>query len=522
MMLQEKNLVVPPESEKSLSTDEVCNPKYARKAKILKQVDELARSTTFASRMARYFHQLDRKNMRFLVPEGCRILDLGCGNGDLLAAMNPASGVGVDFSPEVVRVARESHPGLTFHEFDIEGPELSTLVNDGPFDVIILSDTIGYLNEGQGTIETLHQLCHKDTLLIASYYAHRWEPILCIAEYLGYKAPQGALNHIAPADIAHFFELADFDVVKQERRILIPMRLFGIGNFVNRWLSFLPLVRRLNIRNYTVGRSQRHRSAQALSVSVVIPCRNEKDNIEAAVERLPEFGRDLEVVFVEGHSNDGTYAEIERVAQKYAGRRKIVYGRQDGVGKGDAMRKGFSLATGDVLMILDGDLTVRPEDMPKFYNALMSGKGDLINGSRLVYPMDDDAMRFLNHIANSLFAWIFSWLLNQRITDTLCGTKVLTRAHYDQIAKGRSYFGNFDPFGDFDLIFGASKLNLRITDLPADSMEKPKFQDFGMAGCWSEWCFLVSRNSQRYNADRLDSGFIPEDFASKESLGTCL
>jgi len=449
-----------------VSDHDVGNSQEIRKTRILREVANLAQSKTLANRRARYFHQIDSKNMRFLIPEGCRILDLGCGNGDLLATLKPSAGVGVDFSPEIIQVARASHPELTFYQFDIEGPDLSTLSEHGPFDIIVLSDTIGYLNDCQRLIEELHQFCHADTRLITSYYAHGWEPILRIAEFLGFKAPQGSQNHIPPADIRHFYKLADFEVVKQERRILVPVRLLGLGDVVNRWLSFLPLLRRLNIRNYTVGRSLRHISREARSVSVVIPCRNERGNVEAAVERLPDFGSELEIVFVEGHSQDGTYEEIQRVAEKYAGRRKIVYGRQDGVGKGDAMRKGFSMATGDVLMILDGDLTVRPEDLPKFYDALTSGKGDLINGSRLVYPMDDDAMRFLNHIANSIFAWIFSWLLNQRITDTLCGTKVLTRTHYDQIAKGRSYFGNFDPFGDFDLIFGASKLNLRIIDLP--------------------------------------------------------
>lgn len=456
----------PTETDRESSLRDAEDPQQARKTAILKQVATLAQSKTLAKRRGRYFHRIDRKNMQFLVPGGCKVLDLGCGNGDLLASLRPSRGVGVDFSPEIVGVARQNHPDLTFHQFDIEGPDLSTLVEDGPFDIIVLSDTIGYLNDCQALLEALHPLCHADTRLITSYYAHGWEPILRVAEYLGYKAPQGPQNHIPPADIRHFYELGDFEVVKQERRILVPVRLWGLGDVINRWLSFLPLVRRLNIRNYTVGRSTRHRSGKPQSVSVVIPCRNERGNVEAAVKRLPDFGSELEIVFIEGHSQDGTYEEIERVAREYAGRRKILYARQDGVGKGDAMRKGFSMATGDILMILDGDLTVRPEDLPKFYDALTSGKGDLINGSRLVYPMDDDAMRFLNHIANSVFAWIFSWLLNQRITDTLCGTKVLTRAHYDQIARGRSYFGNFDPFGDFDLIFGASKLNLRIIDLP--------------------------------------------------------
>ena len=140
--------------------------------------------------------------------------------------------------------------------------------------------------------------------------------------------------------------------------------------------------------------------------------------------------------------------------------------QQDGKGKGDAIRKGFDNASGDVLMILDADLTVPPAALPKFYRAIASGKGEFINGTRLVYPMEYEAMRLLNHIANRTFAKVFSYLLNQRFTDTLCGTKVLTRTAYRQIVTGRRYFGDFDPFGDFDLIFGAAKLNLKLIEVP--------------------------------------------------------
>ncbi len=94
------------------------------------------------------------------------------------------------------------------------------------------------------------------------------------------------------------------------------------------------------------------------------------------------------------------------------------------------------------------------------------GKGEFVNGSRLVYRMEDQAMRALNLIANKLFSLIFTWLLGQRFTDTLCGTKVLRREDYLRLKAGRAYFGDFDPFGDFDLIFGAAKLNLKVVEVP--------------------------------------------------------
>jgi len=199
--------------------------------------------------------------------------------------------------------------------------------------------------------------------------------------------------------------------------------------------------------------------------SVVIPARNEAGNIEAAVQRTPELGLGTEIIFVEGHSRDNTWDEIQRVAKAYP-QRCIKVLKQRGKGKGDAVREGFAAATGDMLFILDADLTVAPEDLSKFYETARSGTADFINGVRLVYPLEHEAMRFLNMLANKFFGLAFTWLLGQRIKDTLCGTKVLRRADYETIAKNRRYFGDFDPFGDFDLLFGAAKLNLRIIDLP--------------------------------------------------------
>jgi len=197
----------------------------------------------------------------------------------------------------------------------------------------------------------------------------------------------------------------------------------------------------------------------------VIPARNEEGNIEAAVQRMPNLGASTEIIFVEGHSKDRTWEEIHRIAEKYPERRiKIL--KQKSKGKAGAVREAFAVATGDILMILDADLTMPPEQLPKFYEALRSGRGEFINGVRLVYPMQEQAMQFLNMVANKFFGVAFTWLLGQPVKDTLCGTKALFRWDYHEIARNRAYFGEFDPFGDFDLLFGAARLNLKIGDLP--------------------------------------------------------
>jgi len=448
------------------SSTDAATPFSARKRDILATTDKMAPVREQWIARNQFYYNDHYRFMRFLVPEGARVLDLGCGVGDLLAALAPKNGVGVDMSPRMVEQARLNNPDFEIIEGDVEDRALLKSL-DGPFDVIILSDTIGFLEDIESTLAALHPLCTPDTRVIVSYYARLWQPVLRIAEAFGGKQRQAPLNWLSSNDIASLLSLADFQVIKREWRQLVPKRLFGLGTLINRTLGTLPILRRLSLRNYVVARPLRRVAAptDAPSATVLIPCRNERGNIESAIQRMPRFAPEQEILYVEGNSQDGTYEEIERVIKAYPDW-NIRALKQDGRGKGDAVRKGFANAKGDILMILDADLTVAPETLPKFYNALASGKGEFINGTRLVYPMERDAMRPLNFLANRGFSILFSWLLNQRVSDTLCGTKVLRKTHYDRIANNRRYFGEFDPFGDFDLIFGAVKLNLKLIEIP--------------------------------------------------------
>jgi hypothetical protein len=363
-------------------------------------------------------------------------------------------------------VASATYPQLEFQTGNVEDPDFLGAIK-GPFDYIVISDTIGLIEDAETLFAALHRLMTPETRLILAYYSRLWEPILRLAESLHLKMPQVDQNWLSTADMTNLLALADYEVVREEWRQLVPRRLLGVGTLINRFIATLPGIRMFCLRNYLVARPlpRLPKPDKLPSATVLVPCRNERGNIENAVTRLPKFAPDLEILFVEGHSQDGTFEECERVMAAYPDRNIRVF-RQPGKGKGDAVRKGFAEARGDILMILDADLTVPPESMPKFYNAMASRRGEFINGTRLVYPMEDTAMRTLNNIANRAFAKIFSYLLNQRFTDTLCGTKVLWRLDYDRIAANRHYFGDFDPFGDFDLIFGAAKLNLRIVEVP--------------------------------------------------------
>jgi SAM-dependent methyltransferase len=410
------------------------------------------------------FHEADIAYLRFLIPRGQRVLEIGCGLGDTLAGLEPAYGVGIDIAPAMTARAAARHPGLKFHTGNAEDPtDLAQI--EGTFDVILLSDTVGFLDDCEETFRQLRRFATPRTRIVVSYYSRLWEPALALAERLGKKMPQGQHNWFSTSDTMNMLDLAGWEPLKREWRQLLPRRLLGLGTLLNRSIAPLPWIRRLCLRNYIVARPAQTEALPQPSCTVLIPCRNERGNIEPAVRRLPRIAPRTEIIFVEGHSRDGTYEECLRVQAAYP-RLDIKVMRQPGKGKGDAVRSGFDAASGDVLMILDADLTMPPEELPKFYAAICSGKGEFINGSRLVYPMADRAMRFLNWVANRTFAAVFSYLLNHRFTDTLCGTKVLWRSDYRQIVAARAYFGDFDPFGDFDLIFGAARLNLKIVEVP--------------------------------------------------------
>jgi SAM-dependent methyltransferase len=417
-------------------------------------------------RTRRYYHQRLREIYQFLIPPGLRVLELGCGMGDLLASVRPSRGLGIDACSAMVERARAKHPELEFQTFDAH------LMNSGErFDVIICSDLLNDLWDVQQVLERARKMSHGSTRIIINNYSRLWEIPRRIADKLGLAKPQLPQNWLTVEDIANLLHLADFEVIRTSAEIMCPLRIPLVSRFCNRYLVKLSPFRALGITNFVIARPRPQPVEPEPVVSVIVAARNEAGNMPALFDRVPEMGARTELILVEGHSSDGTYEAIEREIEKRQRPMTKLF-RQTGKGKGDAVRLGFAHATGGVLMILDADLTVPPEDLPRFYEAWRSGQGEFINGVRLVYPMQDGAMRFFNLVGNKFFSLAFSWLLGQSVKDTLCGTKVLSREQYEVIATNRGYFGEIDPFGDFDLIFGAAKYNLRIVDLPIRYRER--------------------------------------------------
>lgn len=390
-------------------------------------------------RLRQYFYQLIAKNIRLYVQSGDTIAFVSK-RSDLLPTMFPESSI-----------------------LDSGVPD-----DECSVDYIVVSGCIHYERDIQSFLKKLRKNCSSSTRVIITYYSSLWRPLLNLATTLKLRIKTPEQNWLAPEDIENLVRLSGYEPVRTDNRILCPVYIPLISAILNRFIAPLPFFRSLTLLNILTVRPLAvlgSPSAQP-SVSVIVPARNEAGNIENAAKFLPAMGPDDELIFVEGNSSDNTWQMIQEVKRRYGSTRNILIAQQSGKGKGDAVRKGFSLATRDILMILDADLTVPPQDLPKFYDAIVRGHGEFINGSRLVYPMEGQAMRFMNMIGNKFFAMAFSFVLGQRFRDTLCGTKVLSRSHYEKLAKHRKYFGEFDPFGDFDLLFGAARLGLKIVEVP--------------------------------------------------------
>lgn len=412
---------------------------------------------------ARSYRKLLAHYYNLVIPERSSVLEIGCGSGALLRHLTASRKTGLDLSTRQIEAARAEIPNARFF---VQAAELLELGET--FDFIIISDTLNLAADVQLLLERLHPVTHRDTRLIINFQNSLWRPVLTLARWLGLKAAQPENSWLASSDVLNLLQLADWETISRQGRLLVPVEIPALAPLCNRWIA--PITQWFCLTIFVVARA-RPAPRSPLSVSVIIPARNEAGNIAAAVARTPELGGATELIFVEGNSRDDTWGAIQQAIRDNPGR-KIRALKQEGRGKGDAVRLGFAAATGEILMILDADLTMPPEELPKFYELLASGRAEFANGVRLVYPMDKQAMQFLNLCANKAFGLIFSWLLGQSVKDTLCGTKVLTRQHYASIAANRTYFGNFDPFGDFDLLFGASKLNLKIADVPIRYRER--------------------------------------------------
>lgn len=421
----------------------------------------------------RYYYGLLGHLLRFLIEPGKRVLSVRCSTGLLLTAVQPAEGVGVEICPEIIEVAKRRHPEFAYHLAFPDTDEFLACFQESqkPFDYIIF-DEIDDTVDVQRALQNLRNLCDRHTRLIITTYNHLWEPLVTLAELLGMKVPRVEQNWLSGADVHNLLSLSRYELLCSRRIVLCPKYIPVVCTFLNRFCARLPALNRLCMTEAHVARIlPAPIDRETLTVSVIVPCKDERGNVENAVRRIPELGGKTEIIFCDDKSADGTPEEVRRMQALYPERDiRLEFG--PGISKSKNVWTGFDAATGDILMILDADLTTMPEELPYFIDAIASGAAEFVNGSRLIYPVPRAAMKGVNMLGNKLFSLAFSYLLNQRVKDTLCGTKVLWRRDWERMKLFRGRWGIEDRWGDYELLFGASKLNLRITDLPVHYQER--------------------------------------------------
>ena len=413
------------------------------------------------STFSKFYRNTIAKTYKFLVPEQSKVLEIGSGSGDLIGSLKPSYGVGIDLSQNMVNLAKEKYPNIYFHKMEAENLSLDKI----KFDYVILSDVVNEFWDLQKVLENIKPYCNSRTRIIFNYFNHLWKKPLEIGNFFDFNVLSKDLSWFTRNDITNLLNLTGYSSIKTFSEIVLPIKIPLISDLINRFFPKIIPFSWFSLSNFLIAKPNDLNQSLDKTVSIVIAARNEKGNIDELLKRIPVLGKGTEVIFVEGHSTDGTYEKILESIAKFKNLDCKVF-KQEGEGKGDAVRFGFQKSKGEILMILDADITVEPEELKRFYEIIISGKGEFVNGVRLVYPYQDQAMRFANLVGNKFFAIAFTWLLGQPIKDTLCGTKVLLAEDYKKISKNRNYFGDFDPFGDFDLLFGAAKLNLKIVELP--------------------------------------------------------
>ncbi|MEA1926824.1 MAG: glycosyltransferase [Candidatus Auribacterota bacterium] len=444
------------------------NTFQARKDRIREDYERLVSVRDDWTRRNRYYYrELIRIIKNFIEPDG-EILQIGCGNGFLLSSLSGRLRVGVDLSPGMIDSAGKQHPGIDFQVADAEDlPDFGR-----EFDYILMVNVVGDIVDVQDAFDSTMRCCRPDSRVLIVYYNYLWEPLVKFATACKLKINEPIQNWLSSADIKNLLALSGFETVKKDNFFLCPLYIPGVSFVINRLIARLPLINRLCFLNLIVARPRAAaRVEEDYTCSVIVPCKDEVGNIESVLLRVPEMGKGTEIIFVDDKSVDGTGDEVVRLMRVYP-EKDVVLVEGPGRGKFEAVKAGFDRASGDIMMILDADATVMPEELPKFFRALVRGDGEFINGCRLVYDMDKQAMRMLNIIGNKLFSLVFSYLLSRRVKDTLCGTKAFFRKDYLRMKKYFGYFGDYDRWGDFNLLFSACKLNLKITEMPVHYTER--------------------------------------------------
>lgn len=331
------------------------------------------------------------------------------------------------------------------------------------FDVIVVTDVLEIYSDIYLFLEKLNNLLEDNGKLILSSVNTRWGNLLKIAELLGLKSKTNNFSYIHLNKIEKISNGAGYDLIETITRQFIPFKFLYLGNIINKILELLLFYFKFGVKTYIVLRKISIRE-KSLSKTIIIPAKNEEGNLEELVSRIPKF-ENCEIIFSIGESSDRTLEVSKKIIDKNSDFNiKLI--EQSKNGKANAVWEAIALSSGDVLAILDSDLSVDPETLKDFFKIIESNSADFVNGTRLVYEMEKGSMRIINKLGNRVFQYLIGKIINEDLTDSLCGTKVFKKDLIKKIFWWQDNFNLKDPFGDFDLIFAASYTGQKILEYP--------------------------------------------------------
>lgn len=405
-----------------------------------------------------YYNQELVRFCRSLVPPGRKVLDIGCGRGDVLAAVAPREGLGLDLSPTMVRRAKEDHPDLDFRVQSVE-----TFEGDESYDTVLLINTLEYMHDVGQVLDRVHAALRDNGRVLITTANPIWSPIFSAASKLGLRIPECERLFLTNEDVVNMLTLHGFETVYKSMDLVLPKKIPLVSDAINWAVSHTPVLHVAGSTQLIAARKVPTKRRE-YSVSVVVPCYNEAGNVERCIKEMKKFGSKTELIFVDDGSKDGTKEAVKPELNPDIDVRLITYTPNHG--KGYAVKRGFDAAKNDIVMILDADLTTHPEELDPLYEAFAHGRAEFVNCTRLVYPMDGGAMKFANYVGNKMFTILVSVIMSARVSDTLCGTKAMFRDDYQHMEMGR------DPWGDYDFLFGAAQQRLVIRELPVHYRER--------------------------------------------------
>jgi ubiquinone/menaquinone biosynthesis C-methylase UbiE len=430
------------------------------KQAVQEHFDKISKEYDYWKKKNYYYYDTIKEFVRRIIPPGNKVLEVGCGTGDILAHVKPGTGVGVDISPEMVSIAAKKHPEYRFVAGAIEDLDLGE-----KFDYIIVVDVMDHVQDVHDVFKALFKLCHPATKIILTTINPWWDPVLDLAEKVGAKMPEGPHNFIEKRNLETMAEAADLKISYSGYLLLFPKYIPVFSYLVNSIGTRLwPLYKMSFVQYMIIQPGPENHNDLGLGCSVVIPCHNEEDNVQEAIKRVPQMGVYTEIIVVNDGSTDRTAEKVRELLPQYPNLKLIDYSPNKG--KGHGVWSAFEAASQDVVMILDADMTTPPEELPRFFEPLNKGMCGFVNGTRMVYPMEGQAMRTLNLFGNKIFGLIMTFLIGQRISDNLCGTKALLKKDALTFQRG------LDRWGDFDLLFGAAYRGLKILEVPVHYKER--------------------------------------------------